>query len=188
MKLTSFKSTSIAFLPPSFLTLDFTILHTNIETDDTILDKNQSSTLIEKENSSSCDEYRSLIIDIGRTKDSYSVSRSLSLKKNLVNTFDKHITVATTDPSSPLSSSLKSSKKKLNKLTRSIVKANINAFDRTSIECPTSCNQRSRVDNISQIPQHISQPPVARLSKTDDNVSSTACIVGIFLKNSSTSC
>ena len=69
-------------------------------------------------------------MDIGRTKDSYSVSRSLSPKKQLVHTFDKYVTVAATNPSSSLSSS-KSSKRKLNTPTGSVIKENINAFDRT---------------------------------------------------------
>ena len=69
-------------------------------------------------------------MDIGRTKDSYSVSRSLSPKKQLVHTFDKYVTVAATNPSSSLSSS-KSSKRKLNTPTGSVIKENINAFDST---------------------------------------------------------
>ena len=129
MTLSSFKLTSISSLSPSFLTLDFPILYTNIETDGKILDKNQSSSFIEKENSYFCDEYSSSIIDIGRTKD-YSVSRSLYPKKKLVHTFDKHVTVATTNPSSSSSSSSKCSKRKLNTPTRSIIKENVNAFDR----------------------------------------------------------
>ena len=57
---------------------------------------NQSPKFFEKENSSSCDEYRSSTIDIGRTKE--------SLKKKLVRTFDNHVTVTATDPSSSSSS------------------------------------------------------------------------------------
>ena len=162
-------------------------MHTNIEIDDKILDKNHYSTFIEKETLSSCDENRSSTIDIGRTQDSYSVSRSLSLKNKSVHTFDKNTTIAATDTLSSSSSTSKISKRKLNKTTGSIIQANIKAFERTSIEGPTSRNQRSRAVNKSRIPQHISQYPVARLSKNDDNVSSTACIYVVY-KNSSTLC
>ena len=90
--------------------------------------------------------------------------------------FDKHVTVAATNASSSSSSSSKRSKIKLNEMTESIVKANIQVFERNSIEDSASRNQRSRVFNKSRVPQHISQPTVARLSKNDDNVSPTAYI------------
>ena len=47
--LTSFKSPSIASLLHFLLTLDFPILHNNIEIDNTILNKIQSSTIIAKD-------------------------------------------------------------------------------------------------------------------------------------------
>ena len=104
----------------------------------------------------------------------------MSLKNKLVHTFGKYVNVTATDPSFSLSSSSKSSKKKWNKTTGSIVKTNIKAFERTSIEGHASRNQRSWVVNISRVSQHIWQPPVARLSKNDDNASSTACIDVLF--------
>ena len=181
MKLTSPKSTSIPSLPPSFLTLDFLILHNNIVIDDKILKKNHSSTFLEREKSSPCDDNRISTTDNGGKHDSYSVSRSLSLKNKLVHMCDKYVTAADTDPSSSLSSSSKSSKRKLNKTTGSNAKVIIKAFVRTSIEDPASRTQRSRVVNKSRVPQHISRPPVAHLSRNNDNVSPTAC-VEVFLR------
>ena len=143
MKTTSLKWTLIVSLPPSFLTLDFLILHNNIVIDDKILKKNHFSTFLEREKSSPCDDNRSSTTDNEGAHDSYSVSRSLSLKKKLVHMCDKHVTAADTDPSSSLSSSSKISKRKLNKTTGSNAKVIIKAFVRTSIRSCKSYSKKS---------------------------------------------
>ena len=69
-----------------------------------------------------------------------------------------------------MSSSSKGSKRKLNKTTGSNVKATIKAFASTNIEGPVSRTQRTQLVNRSRVPQHISRPPVARLSHNDNNL------------------
>merc|ERR1712238_567867 len=71
VKVTPSKSTVIESSSSSFLLLKSPILNANIKTEDQTLDKNQSLSFIEKENSSYCEDKGSLKIDNGENQDSY---------------------------------------------------------------------------------------------------------------------
>ena len=90
MKVTPSKSTVIESSSSSFLLLKSPILNANIKTEDQTLDKNQSLSFIEKENSSYCEDKGSLKIDNGENQDSYKndsscakISSSLTTTKDL---------------------------------------------------------------------------------------------------------
>merc|ERR1712238_508649 len=90
VKVTPSKSTVIESSSSSFLLLKSPILNANIKTEDQTLDKNQSLSFIEKENSSYCEDKGSLKINNGENQDSYKndsscakISSSLTTTKDL---------------------------------------------------------------------------------------------------------
>ena len=68
------------------MALDFPIVNANIETDNTILDKNQSWTFIEKGKLFSCEENGSSTIDNGKIQNSYTNALSCTQISSSVST------------------------------------------------------------------------------------------------------